>query len=304
MSRYKKTGYFNAVTAAVSYGMNPLFSLPMYNLGYGVNSVLFYRYFFAVLLYGLWLKFVKKISFNLTIKEALSVFILAIAFSFSSLFLFDAFNYIESGLACTILFSYPIIVAVISKLFFKEKMPVIIWLSLFMILIGIFMLYDGNSMHKLNLKGIYLVLLSAFSYALYMIGVNRIKTVKHIKTNKLTFYVMLFGLSIYVWNLKFCTQLQPLNSYFVTCCALLLAIFPTILSIETVTTAVKLIGATPTAILGALEPLTALFFGVILFGETITLKISCGIFLILTGVIIVIMQRNKKKKNFISSRNQ
>lgn len=295
MSRYKKTGYFNAVTAAVSYGMNPLFSLPMYNHGFEVNSVLFYRYFFAVLIYGLWLKFIKKISFKLSIKEAVFVFILAIAFSLSSLFLFDAFNYIDSGLACTILFSYPVIVALISQIFFKEKMPSVIWLSLFMILFGIFMLYGGNNKSNLNLKGIVLVLLSAFSYALYMIGVNKIKTVKHIKTNKLTFYVMLFGLSVYIWNLKFCTQLQLLDNYFVTLCALLLAIFPTIISIETVTTAVKLIGATPTAILGALEPLTALFFGVLLFGETLTPKICWGIFLILTGVIIVIIRKNKKK---------
>ncbi len=294
MSKYKKTGYFNAIIAAISYGTNPLFSLPMYSQGFGVNSVLFYRYFFAVLIYGIWLKFVKKISFKLSIKEFFAVFVLAIAFSLSSLFLFDAFNYIDSGLACTILFSYPLIVALISKIFFKVKMPLILWLCLCIIISGICLLYNGSNEKQLDLKGIILVLISGFCYALYMVGVKQIKIIKHIKTDKLTFYVMLFGLSVYIWNLKFCTQLQLIDNWFIFLCSFLLALIPTIISIETVNTAVKLIGATPTAVLGALEPLTALFFGVIIFGETLTLKIIFGVILILSGIIILVTGTRKK----------
>ena len=104
---------------------------------------------------------------------------------------------------------------------------------------------------------------------------------------------MLFGLSVYIWNLKFCTELQSLNSLFTLACAFGLAIFPTIISLETITFGIKFIGATKTAIIGALEPLTALFFGVTLFGETLSLKIFCGIGLILSGVILVILNKNK-----------
>ena len=124
-----------------------------------------------------------------------------------------------------------------------------------------------------------------------MVGVKQAKTIKHIKPDKLTFYVMLFGLFVYIWNLKFCTQLQPINNFFMFGCALMLAIFPTIISLETITFAIKFIGATKTAIIGALEPLTALFFGIIFFKETITLKIILGVILILTGVILVILKK-------------
>ena len=181
-------------------------------------------------------------------------------------------------------------IALISKIFFKENLPKIIWAAMLIIILGISLLYSGNG-ENISLKGICLVLLSGLSYAIYMVAVKHVKEIKHIKPDKLTFYVMLLGLSVFVCNLKFCTELQPLNSPFVLICGLLLAIFPTIISLETITIGIRLIGAVKTAVLGALEPLTALFFGILLFGESLTFKIICGIILILFGVILVITSK-------------
>jgi len=83
-------------------------------------------------------------------------------------------------------------------------------------------------------------------------------------------YVMLVGLSVFIFNLKFCTELQPITDTRVLLCSLALALFPTIISIETINVAIRLIGSTTTAILGALEPLTAIFFGLLLFHEILT----------------------------------
>ena len=292
MKTYTTKGYINAVFAAISYGTNPLFALPMFSQGIGVNSVLFYRYLFAVIVYGLWLNLYKHTSFKISLKELFILFVFGIIFSLSSVFLFGAFTYIPSGLACTILFAYPLIVALISRIIFKEHLPQIIWLALCFVILGITLLYGGNT-SSLNIKGVILALLSALFYAIYMVGIKHTSTIRHIKPDKLTFYVMLFGLSVYIWNLKFCTELQQLNNWFSLVCAFGLAVFPTIISLETITFGIKLIGATKTAIIGALEPLTALFFGVLLFGETLTFKIFCGIGLILSGVIIVILHKNK-----------
>jgi len=290
MKNFTAKGYLNAIIAAISYGTNPLFALPMYSYGFNANSVLFYRYFFAVLLYGCWIVFIKKKSLKISLKQLGIMFCLAIVFAFSSLFLFNSFNYMDSGSACTILFSYPLMVALISKLFFNEKLPKIIWVAMTMTLLGIILLSSGNS-NNINTKGIIFVLLSGLSYAIYMVGVKQIKEIKHIKPDKLSFYVMLLGLSVFIVNLKFCTQLQPIKSPIVFICALMLAIFPTIISLETITFGIKFIGATKTAVLGALEPLTALFFGTLLFGEILTFKIICGIILILSGVICVITSK-------------
>lgn len=284
-------GILNGAAAAASYGTNPLFALPLYAAGIGVNSVLFYRYAMAVVIYGLWLKFVKKTSFKIPLKTIIPVFFLGIFFSLSSLTLFKAFNYIEAGIACTILFIYPVLVTVMMALFFKEKITKTVIFSIILTSIGIALLYKGKSGFDLNLYGVAIVLLSAILYALYIVGVKNIKTIKHIKPAVLSFYVMLFGLLIYIYNLKFCTQLQILDKPLLWLYALGLSIIPTIVSLETITIAIKLIGSTTTALLGALEPLTAIFFGVLFFHEQLTLRIIIGVALILLGVFLIILRK-------------
>lgn len=290
-------GILNGVIASVSYGMNPLFALPLYAQGIEVNSVLFYRYFFAVIIYFLWLKCVKKISLKVAKCELVPLFFLGIFFSLSSLTLFESFHYIEAGIACTILFIYPVLVALIMAIFFKEKITKTVVSAIFLTSIGIALLYKGKPDSVLNLKGVAIVLASALLYAFYIVGVKNIKAIKSMNSAKLSFYVMLFGLLVYVVNLKFCTNLQGLTTITAWLFVIGLAIFPTIISLETIGIAIQLIGSTNTAILGALEPLTAIFFGILFFNESLTLRISIGVILILFGVFLIIsgkMTSNKK----------
>lgn len=289
----KTIGFINGTIAAASYGTNPLFALPLYARGLNVNSVLFYRYAIAVLTYALWLKFVKKISFKITKKELLPIFALGVLYSISSITLFSSFQFIEAGVACTILFIYPVIVALIMSIFFKEKLTKTVIGSIFLTSIGILLLYKGKNGISLNINGIILVLFSALSYALYMIGINTIKPIQKINRAKLTFYVMTAGLTVYIYNILTTTPLQTLSTPSMWVFAIGLALFPTIISLETITISIKLIGSTTTAILGALEPLTAIFFGIIFFHEQMTVRIASGVILILIGVFQIIL--NKKK---------
>lgn len=289
MKNYKAKGYINGVLAAVSYGTNPLFALPMYKLGMGVNSVLFYRYLFALIIYAISLKCFKKIDLKLSLKEFACIFPMAILFALSSVTMFEALKYLDSGVACTILFVYPIIVAVISIIFFKERLTKTALFAMILALSGIFMLNGGISGH-LNPLGVALILASALVYAIYMVLVKNLAPIKHIKAEKLSFYVMLFGLFVFIINLKFCTELQPINDWRVFACALALAVFPTIISIETINVAIRLIGSTTTAILGALDPLTAVFFGVVVFGEALTINRVIGIILVLFGAMLIVLR--------------
>lgn len=289
-------GILNGIIASTSYGMNPLFGLPLYAIGIGVNSVLFYRYFLAVIIYFIWLKFFKKASLKISRQEIIPLFFLGIFFSLSSLTLFEAFHYIEAGIACTILFIYPVMVAIIMAIFFKEKITKTVIFAILLTSIGIILLYKGKPATALSIKGILIVLTSALLYALYIVGVKNIKPVKVMNSARLSFYVMLFGLIVYIVNLKFCTTLQMLPNLKAWLFAIGLALFPTIISLETTTIAIQLIGSTNTAILGALEPLTAIFFGILFFHEQLTLRISIGIILILFGVFLIISRKMKVDK--------
>lgn len=293
-------GVLNGTIASASYGTNPLFALPLFASGIGVNSVLFYRYAIAVVIFGLWLKFVKKISLRINFKEFSFLFILGLLFSLSSLTLFEAFRYIEAGIACTILFIYPVLVAIIMAMFFRERMSFNVIVSIFLTSLGIVLLYHGGGSASLNIHGVSVVFASALLYALYIVGVKNIKTIRHINSLKMSFYVMLFGLLVYVVNLDFGRELQILNSPLLWGYVLGLALFPTIISLETINIAIKLIGSTKTAILGALEPLTAIFIGILFFDEHLTLRISIGVLLILFGVILAVTRKQTYKNSCTS----
>ena len=293
--RVRRAGITYGALAAASYGTNPLFALPLYAAGIGVNSVLFYRYAIALVLYGLWLKFVKKTNFKINVKEGLVLLLLGLFFSLSSYTLFDAFKYIEAGIACTILFIYPVLVALIMAIFFREKVTKTVITSIGLITTGITLLYHGKDGATLNLHGVLIVLLSALLYSLYIVGVKNIKIINHMNSAKMTFYVMLFGLIVYITNLHFCTELQPLTSPVLWLFVCGLAILPTIISIETINIAIKLIGSTTTAILGSLEPLTALFFGIVFFHEELTPRIMLGVIAVLSGVILIIRRKREHR---------
>ena len=120
MTNNKTKGFILGAIAAASYGMNPLFTLPLYSAGMSVDTVLFYRYSLAVIVLGIMMKFQKQ-SFAIKRVDVLPLCIMGLLFAFSSLFLFMSYNYMDAGIASTILFVYPVLVAIIMAVVFKEK---------------------------------------------------------------------------------------------------------------------------------------------------------------------------------------
>ena len=116
----KTKGFIYGAIAAASYGMNPLFTLPLYAAGMSVDTVLFYRYAFAVIVLGVLMKLQGQ-SFTLRKADILPLVIMGLLFSFSSLLLFMSYNYMDAGIASTILFVYPVMVAVIMGAFFQRE---------------------------------------------------------------------------------------------------------------------------------------------------------------------------------------
>lgn len=133
-----------------------------------------------------------------------------------------------------------------------------------------------------------LVILSSLSYAVYIVGVNH-STLKLMSTAKLTFYALLFGLSIYIVRLNFCSDLQAVPSLPAWGNILAMAFLPTVISLVCTAVSIHTIGSTSTAILGALEPVTALFFGVMIFGERLTPRLMLGILMILVAVMFIVV---------------
>lgn len=284
----KLKGTLCGIGAAVSYGMNPLGALPLYADGINTNSVLLYRYGLAAVILALFM-LVKRMPFGITLKDLCVLAPLGVLVSLSSLTLFSSFHYMDAGIACTLLFVYPVMVAVMMALFFKEKVTAITVFSIAMSLCGIGLLYRGGDGTALSLMGVSLVMASSLTYAIYIIIVN--KSPLRLSSVKLTFYVLLFCLLTIVVNSFIggdADRLQLLVTGRTWFYASVLAVFPTVVSLLLMTISVHEIGSTPTAVLGALEPLTAVVLGVTLFGEQFTPRLAIGIIMILSAVILIV----------------
>lgn len=282
----KAKGYILAVIAAATYGMNPLFALPLYADGMNPDSVLFFRYLFAIPLVGVMIKGRGR-DFKIHRTDILPLVVLGVLMAASSLTLFEAYNYMDAGIASTILFIYPILVALIMAAVYKEKVTMQTALCILLALSGIAMLYQGGDGATLSLTGTLLVFASALSYAIYIVGVNR-PSLKEMATLKVTFYVLLFGVSLFIVRLWMSHDLTLPTRWWLWGNLVALAVFPTAISFLCTTSAIQRIGSTPTAILGALEPVTAIFFGITVFGERLTARDCMGITLILVAVTVVV----------------
>lgn len=286
----KAKGYILGSIAAASYGMNPLFALPLYKAGMDPDSVLFFRYLFAIPLLGIMIK-ARGRSFKIQRKETFPLIIMGLLVALSSLTLFLSYNYMAAGIASTLLFVYPIMVALIMAMVFKEKLALQTIVCMLLALGGIGLLYKSEDGSTLSLIGTLLVFASSLSYAIYIVGINQ-TSLKNVATLKVTFYVLLFGLSLFVARLLYSGVLNTPAQWYLWANLLALAVFPTAISFLCTTGAIQYIGSTPTAILGALEPVTAIFFGIAVFGESLTVRESFGLVMIIVAVTFVIAGGN------------
>ncbi|MBR1834200.1 MAG: EamA family transporter [Bacteroidales bacterium] len=286
-------GMLCGVLAAVCYGTNPLGALKLYAEGMSTGSVLFYRFGLAWLIVSIVL-FFRHESVRVSRRELRVLLGLGALFTVSSLTLYLSFHVMEAGVASTILFTYPVMTAVIMAVFFHERMNWVTVTSIVLSFVGVALLYRGDGTQVLPWGGVVLVLLSALTYAVYIIVVNRSKL--QLSSFQINFYVLLccaVGMLIYsllsgepiVWP-------HTATSWFYVGW---LATVPAIMALVLLVYAARYAGSTTTAILGALEPLTAVLIGIGVFGEPFTGWLAAGIALILAAVILVASAGREKR---------
>lgn len=287
----KHKGIICGILAAVCYGTNPFGALPLYEEGVNTSSVLFYRFAMAVLMLAAMLLIERK-SFKISGKELKTLGSLGLLFAASSITYYQSFRFMDAGIASTILFVYPVMVAVIMATCFKEKVTASTVTAIILALVGIGLLYKGGEGVSLSAIGVLLVMVSSLTYAVYIVVVNQSSI--SMSSLKLTFYVLLicmFSLLAYSFTSPDLQLMLPPSprAWFFACW---LGLVPTVLSLVFMTVAVHEVGATPTAIMGALEPLTAVAIGVMVFGESLTFRLFIGIVLILSSVLLIVLGKN------------
>ena len=293
----KLIGTLCAIGAAVCYGTNPLGALNLYTEGMNTPSVLFFRFGLAWVIIALVMAvraLAGKEKLKISRREFLTLTALGVLFILSSLTLYLSFRHMPAGVASTILFTYPVITAFIMTLFFHERLRWSIVASILLSLVGVLLLYWGDADGALSTWGVVLVLISALTYALYIIVVD--KSPLNMSSFKINFFVLFYcALGMALFALVSGQPLMPPPSPTAWLWVSWLAVVPAIMALVMMVYAAKYLGSTPTAILGALEPLTAVLIGIFVFSEPFSGRLALGIVLILTAVVMVVMRPQQRQ---------
>ena len=288
-------GVVNGIISGVSFGMIPLFSIPVIAAGMDNVSILVYRFLFgsAAMLAILLLC---KTNMRVSLSELLRIVLLAIFYITTALATLECYKYLSSGIATALVYTDPIWCALIGLAFLGDKFSIKLTSSILLASLGVMMMtgvFSGDG--TFSMIGLLLGLASGLAYGIYLILVPRLK-VKHIASLKLTFYVFFTGMWLLIaYSLMTNGGVEEVPDSSCWLDLALLGLIPTAISNICVTVSLKLIDSTIVAILGAFEPLTAMVVGVVILGEPLGFIGVVGGMLILVAVAILTINPQKLK---------
>lgn len=295
-------GIFYASISSASFGFSPLFSLALIAAGLSNYDVLSYRWGIAAIVLMIYAMFKKKSLRISSFDEAWKIILLSALRSITSITLLIGYANIASGIASTINFMYPVVVALCMMLFFGEQKSMVNIGAIAVSILGVYLMAsgDGLSVEGGNtLVGLICSIVSAFSFAAYYIVMKRTKADK-IEVVKFTTWIMLLSTLYFMacgliidGNITIVTDLK-LWPYILG-----LGLWATMISNFTGVKAVRRIGPTLTSILGALQPLTAVILGIAFLDEHLGISTIVGIILIMAAVTVIVMHQNKAHRHNI-----
>lgn len=289
-------GFSNRFVSATSFGLIPLFSIPVMNAGMDVPSMMVYRFGLGCVALLL-LLFVKHIPLGLTRREAAEVALLALFYDVEAMLMIFGYNYISSGIATTLVFSYPIFTEVLMLIFFHERFSWNTLVALLLAFAGVALLTGFGGSEHARTAGIMIELMAGLSYAFYIVAMSNMR-VRRMNSFKLTFYIFGFStLFFIIFGMGMNGGIKPVKDVPMFCNLLLLGLVSTALSNVLLIPAIKQIGATTTAVLGAFEPLTAMIISITVFGDSFSLVMGIGFVLIIVSVMQLVLVNVKKKQS-------
>ena len=294
--RIRLNGIFYAAISSASFGFSPLFSLALIAAGLTNFDILSYRWGIAALVLMTYAFFKKKTLRLGSFDEVWKVVLLSALRAITSITLLIGYANISSGIAATINFMYPVIVAICMMIFFGEKKGVVDIISIGASIFGVYLLASGDSIVVEGGNtglGLACSIISAFSFAAYYIIMKQVKADKIEVVKFTTWIMMLSALYFIACAFIFEGSLTLVTEGWNWMNMLGLGLWATMVSSITGVKAIRRIGPTQTSILGALQPVTAVGLGVLFLGEHLYMRSVIGVALILISVSVVVMHQKK-----------
>jgi drug/metabolite transporter (DMT)-like permease len=213
---------------------------------------------------------------------------------------FTGLQYISASLERLILFVYPTIVVILSRIIFKTKISGRQIGGIVVSYFGVLLIYFQRSAmdsHSAVLLGTLLILGCAFTYAMYLVGSGSL--IPKIGSALYTSLVMLVSTAGVLIHYFFRGSDPILFEYphQVYYLAIALCIISTVLPSLMISEAIKKIGATRVAIIGCIGPVSTIALASIFLGERINGFQWLGSIIVISGVLLVNIVNDAKTKS-------
>jgi len=292
----RNRAFIVALISSATFGMVPFFAVPAQRAGMGVSTLLVYRYAIASLVLLLPVAWTHT-SLRLTRNDFLKLLGLAVVFVGTSVTQFMGFNYMDTGAATALQYSYPVFAPLLTYLLYKEKLTLRVVVAIALALFGCVclsgLLSEPSETHEHVIWGALLELASGLLFAIYLVIVSKAKfDVQDMNSSKLTFYLYFFGFFITVIFALCQGDIEWIGHYSsgVILKIVLLSLIPTAFATITLNMSVKVIGSTLSSILSTMEPVTAMILGVLFLGDKPDVWASVGFVVIIAAVMLVVLK--------------
>lgn len=291
-------GVFYAIISSCSFGFSPLFSLGLLAAGLSNFDVLSYRWSVAAVVLMIYAASKGKSLRLSTFDEVWKVVLLSLLRSITSITLLIGYANIASGIASTINFMYPVVVALCMMLFFGEKKSIVNIISILISIFGVYLLASGDGLKVEGgntALGLTCSIISALSFAAYYILMKQTKADK-IEVVKFTTWIMLLSAVYFIiCGFIFDGKITMVSDLKLWGYIAGLGLWSTMISNFTGVKAVRRIGPTMTSILGALQPLTAVVLGVLFLNEHLGPRTIAGISIIMVTVTFIVAHQQTRR---------
>lgn len=277
-----KKGYIYTALSAIIFGLMPLLTKIIIARGATSLTIPFFRVFYVTIVLFLVLK-IKKIDLHLEKRDLISAILTSIFGSgLTIIILNESYNYVDTGIATSLHFLYPLFVAILCCFFYGEKIKKKQIISLSFALVGIIcFMSKGNG----SLFGYFLAIASGLTYAFYLVKMDKSGLVK-MNALKLSFYLALFTtIEIFTMNLYMQEVVFKMDalSYGLL---LVLALSSSFLATVLLQKGVLLLGSTRASFICLLEPVTSMIVGILWLNEALTFNKGLGGLAIIISLII------------------
>lgn len=201
---------------------------------------------------------------------------------------FLALQYIPAGLGRLLLFTYPTIVVVLSALFLKKRVTAREIAALALTYAGLALVFAQSlgGEHRNFWLGAGLAFASSICYAGYLVAGAEVIT----RVGSVRFSAYAMSAASVACILQF-LLLRPLSALDLPApvygYAVAMAVLSTAVPVFMTSEALRRVGANTVAIIGALGPVTTIFFGYVGLEEVMTPLQLAGSALVLVGVVVI-----------------